>query len=353
MIWHCGPDDFKGMGATARKGIGLPKPLPHESWSDVALRAIGMNKGPVIARFVAEHLEPDAESILDFGCGPAAIQTRALQGLGYNIVGFEWPPPAGDRSARGDDYAESVADGVILPDALRYTYDVVVASNVLNVQPTWGCFWTTLMTLAPAVGGVFYTNLASSPRRIWDNGRQGDKQLESMLGVAFEYVTRLEYSVAGSKDWVWACRDWRGLDEQDQLEMTHELLAMGEITKAGGLQRNPDNLPPGFEGFDASLFGLDPEETYKPAPTLAAWESLKRDDSFTLGGRQRWVVIRPLDGTSIWVIKEQQVGKRRRKDFVAHLTALDASGVEVREGAGGDLHLVGPVLDHGVVQDIE
>lgn len=235
MIWHCGPEDFKGMGATARKGIGLPKPLPNENWADVALRAIATNKGPVIARFVAGHLEPGEDTILDFGCGPAAIQTRALQALGYDIIGFEWPPASGDTSTRAQDYHEAVADDVIDPDALERVYDVVVASNVLNVQPSWGCFWTTMMTLAPTVGDVFYTNLASEPRRIWAPGRKGDKQLENMLGVAFEDVDRFEQAVPGSKDWIWACRNWRGLDERDQLEMTLELLEMGVLTKEGGL----------------------------------------------------------------------------------------------------------------------
>ena len=85
---------------------------------------------------------------------------------------------------------------------------------------------------------------------------------------------------------------------------------------------------------------------------LAAWRGLKRGDSFTLGGKQRWIVIRPLDGVTTWVIKEQQQGKRRRKDFVAQLRKHDASDVEIREGAGGDLHVVGPILDRGYVQDV-
>jgi predicted Rdx family selenoprotein len=208
----CTPKDYVGMGSTFRIGIGLPSPKAGETWTDVAVRGIERGEGPLIARFVAHHLKPRG-TFLDFGCGAAGLQVRALRELGYNIVGYEWPPAADDRSGRTAAYLAAVEDGVIDPDALKRRYDYVLASNVMNVQPTWACFdqTTTQLTRLLKRGGTFVCNLASDPRRIWEKGRKGDLALETELQRLFRTVVRHEKSVPKkdgkpTSDFIWTCK---------------------------------------------------------------------------------------------------------------------------------------------------
>jgi GNAT superfamily N-acetyltransferase len=112
-------------------------------------------------------------------------------------------------------------------------------------------------------------------------------------------------------------------------------------------------LPPGFEGFDEVRAQVAPDP-----PERIAWEQLSRGDSFTLGGEQRWVVIKRLHSGHVWVIKTQQIGKSRsrRKNYEAHRFSPDTPWrIIVREvgkpTARTEGDLIGPTLDEGYVQD--
>ena len=236
FTWKCGPDDFEQMGKTAVVGIGLVK-KSGESDLDAALRAIEEGRGPVIPRYLYHAATPDDLTILDFGSGPRAMQARALRELGYNVTAFEWAPDPYDNSKRAQDYWDSVDAGIIQHDALDYTYDIIYASNVMNVQPTWRCFWTALNTIAASMASdtLFLCNLSREPRRVWANGRKGDLQLETMLMQAFNEVVRAEKSVPKSSDYIWRSRYWRGLDDKLELEATLDLIEDGYLTHQGGL----------------------------------------------------------------------------------------------------------------------
>jgi len=254
--WNCGPDDFKSMGNTYRVGIGLDKPeiLPGERELDAWARS-GMdgitrtNKGPLLARFLYHHAdELPAGPILDFGCGAGAVQVRALYTLGFDVDGYEWPPNYADTTGKGisraRDYDQSVDDGYIDPFALERTehYDIVMASNVLNVQPTWGCFWTTINLIRElmAPGGVFICNMAGSPREVISKGRRGDGQTEALLEMSFQSVTRYEKSILTATKkptdkWIWVCADPVFNSDAMQRDITLAMLGDGRLAIAGGL----------------------------------------------------------------------------------------------------------------------
>lgn len=244
FTWQCDPSDFTRMGDTARVGIGLKKSA-GESDLDTAIRAIVKDaKGPVIPRYLYHNIPPAELTILDFGSGPRAMQARALTELGYGITAFDWEPSENDASKRAQNYWDSVADDIINPHALDYTYDIIYASNVMNVQPTWGCFWATLHTIADSMSPrtLFLCNLAAEPRYkkttrtgLWDKGRKGDLQLETMLMLAFGNVVRAEKNVPGTSDYVWCNRYWQDMNDEQELEDTLDLLEDGYLTYRGGL----------------------------------------------------------------------------------------------------------------------
>lgn len=219
----CLPSDYVRMGQTAVVGIGLKK-KPGQDWLDVAIEGLVEGRGPLVARFVYNHPEiVEEKSILDFGCGGKALQVRALASVGYNIVGYDWPSDENDESARAQGYRDSVADGALDPDALEKKFDFVLASNVLNVQPTWPCFNQTMELIVRCLEkkGTFICNLASTPRAfrtedgswrgIWSKGRAGDMELEGELQQIFKIVERHQKSILKPDgkpvdDWIWTCQ---------------------------------------------------------------------------------------------------------------------------------------------------
>ncbi len=202
FCWHCGIEDFTVMGATWRPSIGDPRD---------AARKIKEGKGPLIARWVYNYVQQkEGMHILDFGAGAGAVQVAALRELGYKVDGYEWAPEDGDTSKRSKQYWASVEAGLLNPDALNQGWDMILASNVMNVQRTQGCFHVTMedlkLLLDGRPGAEFITNLASEPRVIWSKAKaEGYDELESLLVYHFEVVER--HDVPGSKESVFVCQD--------------------------------------------------------------------------------------------------------------------------------------------------
>ena len=71
--------------------------------------------------------------ILDYGAGPKAIHARALRKLGFNVTAWEI----------GENFNKRYHD----QDALCHSYEIIYASNVLNVQPNVECLIETLKQL--------------------------------------------------------------------------------------------------------------------------------------------------------------------------------------------------------------
>jgi len=109
-----------------------------------------VGKNGLVPKYVREHYTPGT-LILDYGAGPTAQHTFALRELGFNVDAFDV----------GDNWLE----GVHVKDTkLRDNYDVVFASNVLNVQPTKQYVAKVLSELND-LGTIILVNYPVTPRK--------------------------------------------------------------------------------------------------------------------------------------------------------------------------------------------
>lgn len=132
----------------------------------------GSMKGVVAKHVYKLTRNNKAGRILDFGAGVEARCTKALRKAGRNVTAHDY----------GDNYVE----GVHAADALSKQYDVVFASNVLNVQATKPALEETIRQIAKATKptGVAVVNFPVSPRK----SSVGDQALEKLLRKRFKHV---------------------------------------------------------------------------------------------------------------------------------------------------------------------
>lgn len=116
----------------------------------------------VVARYVAANVKKDAK-ILDFGCGPEFVQGKYLQGLGFDVSGW--------------DFGANKPECCI--DTLKPIYDVVYASNVLNTISSISMLMKTLEQINSCLknGGIFIANYPASPRKM----EMGAAKLKSII----------------------------------------------------------------------------------------------------------------------------------------------------------------------------
>ena len=138
----------------------------------------------VVARYILDNADK-SDSILDYGAGPKAIQSKWLVSKGFeNVTAY--------------DFGENVVDGVHDRSALSRSYDVVFASNVINTENTVGAVKETLKELwnATRSGGRLVFNYPSTPRKCMINGKpMSTSFLESMV----KNVMGENYDIIGSK----------------------------------------------------------------------------------------------------------------------------------------------------------
>ena len=105
----------------------------------------------VVARYVANHVDKN-KKLLDYGCGSEFIQGNYLRQLGFNVDGW-------------DIGVNKPKDCV---SELRQIYDVVYASNVLNVISSESMLIETLDQAYNClkIGGWFIANYPSAPRKM-------------------------------------------------------------------------------------------------------------------------------------------------------------------------------------------
>lgn len=105
----------------------------------------------LVPRYV-ESVAKDTDFILDYGAGKRAAHAARLRESGLNVVAHEF----------GANFNGSYHDRL----ALMYQYDIVYASNVLNVQGHGNMLWETLGEIYFAVksGGRAIFNYPESPR---------------------------------------------------------------------------------------------------------------------------------------------------------------------------------------------
>lgn len=110
-------------------------------------------------------------TILDFGSGPEAIHTKALREEGFNVTAHEF----------GANVRE-IHD----PKALERTYDIVFASNVLNVQSSKSMLIQTLRDIKGCMHehSIFICNYPKSLRK----GDFSNEEIKSCLRSFFGRV---------------------------------------------------------------------------------------------------------------------------------------------------------------------
>jgi hypothetical protein len=122
----------------------------------------------LVPRTVQEVASPD-DTILDFGAGPKEAHAQNLREDGFNVTAW--------------DFGKN-------PEALYRQYDIVYASNVLNVQSSLDMLERTVGQIADLVrpGGTFIGNLPLSPRKSPD---LNPETLETILLQYFENIERV------------------------------------------------------------------------------------------------------------------------------------------------------------------
>ena len=134
--------EIKIANATARsKGASAINP-------DGTIRAI-------VPNFIYRNIDKyQDKSVLDFGAGKDAIHTRWLSRQKLNVTAY--------------DFGNNCIDGIHDKNALNKRYDVIFASNVLNVQSSESMMETTLYQIYKSLkkGGEFIFNYPSTPRKM-------------------------------------------------------------------------------------------------------------------------------------------------------------------------------------------
>lgn len=127
----------------------------------------------VVANYVAENISKD-KKILDFGCGSEFIQGKYLRELGFNVDGWDFG-------------ANKPKDCV--PE-LNQIYDVVYASNVLNVLPTADAIRETLIQIRNCLkdSGLFIANYPQSPRKSGFTMAMMECLLRFFFGENFKHI---------------------------------------------------------------------------------------------------------------------------------------------------------------------
>lgn len=164
--------------------------------------ATAMNKDGTLRAVVPKYVESIArkeDKILDYGAGKGAMHTLYLREKGLDCTAY--------------DFGENVTE---LHDksALDRQYDIVFASNVLNVCSTTHMLVNTTMEIwqATKAGGIAIVNYPSSPRKCFYT----TEQVKDMLECAFDCSTAER--VGGTKaSPVWAIKK-KKLDVDELLD---------------------------------------------------------------------------------------------------------------------------------------
>ncbi|NLB54711.1 MAG: class I SAM-dependent methyltransferase [Lentisphaerae bacterium] len=126
------------------------------------------------------------DKILDFGAGFHGRHTLWLRQQGFDVTAY--------------DCGINVQPGLHDSDALNRQYDIVFASNVLNVQPTVPHLIRVLDQTFGLIksGGIFFCNFPSTPRKC--NAIITEEDLTDLLNERYVEVICLQ-----GRAWMWKC----------------------------------------------------------------------------------------------------------------------------------------------------
>jgi hypothetical protein len=121
-----------------------------------ARSAGAVGKNALIPKIITGRYPYLGYKMLDFGSGPRCVQTMNLKELGYDVTPYE----IGDNSHPEIHLQATEED--------KGKYDLIFASNVLNVLPTVEAWEETLEKIAWFLGGKYafaILNFPQSPRK--------------------------------------------------------------------------------------------------------------------------------------------------------------------------------------------
>lgn len=141
--------------------------------------ASALNKDGTIRAVVPLFIEKNVDkskAILDFGAGKGATSTKYLLNKGFDVAAYDLWVNEGDELL--DKYA------------LDRQYDVVFASNVLNVQSSLQMLCETLIQINSVLkyGGEFICNYPSTPRKMDLDAWTLKGIIEGIFGTQVELV---------------------------------------------------------------------------------------------------------------------------------------------------------------------
>lgn len=200
--WLFVQDDYRGFNvAAAKTRSALWADLPHIDQHRIgnkiywerevvpriaaqtkALTRTGEKAGaPASNSIITRHLLcsdiPRTARILDFGAGKHALQTRTLRAQFPRIIAYDLPEVITKSEVA------SLFDG----NALQHTHNVIVASNVLNVQPSQAMLARTLNDIYchMKAGTTLFTNVPRAPLKYPLPYAEFVEKVEKMLGHRF------------------------------------------------------------------------------------------------------------------------------------------------------------------------
>lgn len=149
-------------------------------------RAAGAVGARALVPRVIREIATPSERLLDFGAGHKAIHALSLRSEGYQVTAHEF----------GVNIDPKLHD----PSALDHQYDLVYASNVLNVQSSDRMLRATITQIRGAVtpSGSAVVNYPISPRKL----DLKPSELQEALGG---YFSRVERVAGTSSAPVWRC----------------------------------------------------------------------------------------------------------------------------------------------------
>lgn len=138
---------------------------------------------------VMEHAKK-TDKILDFGAGKDIFGTKQLREAGFDCTAWEI----------GENFNPQLHDY----HALERDYDIVFASNVLNVQPDGGAVAEILLDVQGVLkdGGLFFCNFPRDPR----HNTLEQEDIESMLRLMCHTHDNYGGVVEMIKPLVWKCK---------------------------------------------------------------------------------------------------------------------------------------------------
>jgi len=149
-----------------------------------------VGKNAITPRFVREYLElfydKEDATVLDFGAGKSAAHAQAMLADGWMVTAYEF----------GDNIDPRVHNEL----ALMQKYDIVYASNVLNVQSGFDMARETIKQVAEVVkdDGRFYANFPQSPRK-------ADITVSEMVQLLLEQFNTVQVLGGTKSAPVWIC----------------------------------------------------------------------------------------------------------------------------------------------------